>query len=857
MNVRTRPQPRRDERWKHIVRPRVLASFAAAARSDVVLVVAPSGFGKSIALRQHLATLQSSGIEYRLRADFEVVDVVRALAALVGITEGLPTIAHAATERGLHPYVARWLAERIDEEAVPWIALEDVGLAGPEVRAFLGDLLAQPCSTRWYAVTREPADLRLGPLLGDGRLAPAIYGGLLAFDTLEISKLARSRGLLLTAEQSLELLLDSGGWPVAVSLALQQSGDGRFECQLPAAREALRRYVTERACSELRQADRDLLAWGAYVALRPELLERLGVTDAAMALRRLGRVIPLVRYADGEFSVHDLLMEQFSRIEALQPSSARDEKWRRVGDAHLDLGEHGDALRAFVACRDADRILRLLREYGDRLSELGFGADVARALAILPSERRRAEPALLLLEATAETERGRKDLAEDLLRLACAADSEIGRIAAVRLATDLINRGRPGAVEVLAPVALRYPGDPQIQSAFAVALAAAGDRVRLAGALAAGLQSVRRCEDPLSAARAYQRLGLAAHFAGARPEARLHCETALEIVVREGFDGGEARIRSLLYSIAVAEDDDGAIVAEATKMVTASRRAGLCQLEIAGLTALLVHAAERGDDPAYAEIERAFAGLGPVRGYADAFPYAFARAVKEARAGRLASAASSFDRIVFEAEEPPEIVACADALSTLLAAAREPAKARPLLAAFRKRSRRHAIDPRAATTHTIVLLSAAIAILESRHGQRTVAARSARQAVRSAATNRERALATAAHDLARAEEPREWSRAIESLRRAGLAGYADFFALLSPRQHAAPSGTLSSLEREILRLYAERRQAKEIADLLGRNVETVRTHIRNGMKKLGVKGREGLIDLYAASNDFGRTPTQR
>jgi DNA-binding CsgD family transcriptional regulator len=90
-----------------------------------------------------------------------------------------------------------------------------------------------------------------------------------------------------------------------------------------------------------------------------------------------------------------------------------------------------------------------------------------------------------------------------------------------------------------------------------------------------------------------------------------------------------------------------------------------------------------------------------------------------------------------------------------------------------------------------------------------------------------------------------------------LAGYADLFALLAPAARTASPAVLSSLEREILWLYAERRQAKEIADLLGRNVETVRTHIRNGMKKLSVKGREALIDHIAISSEFGQTPTQR
>lgn len=841
---------------KHIDRPRVLAAFSAAARSDVVVLAAGSGFGKSVALRQHLSTLRERGIDYALRADFDVVDVVRALATLIGISEGLPAIVQAATERGLHQYCARWLGERIDECGLAWIALDDVSSAAPDVRAFLGDLLAQPGASRWYVVIREPEDLSFGPLLGDGRLAPTIDGATLAFDLEEILRLAHARGVTLTPDQARELLHGSAGWPVAASLALQSAGNVDFDRHLPAAREALSRYVTDRAYAELRQSDRELLSWGTYTELRPRLLERLGINDAGLSLQRLSRVIPLLGSVGPAFFANDLLMEPFVRAEALLPADVRSKKWGRVGDAHLALGEHGEALRAFVQCGDPQRLISLLRDHGERLNERGFGADLARGLLMIPSDQRRAEPALLLLEATVETERGRKEIAEDLLRRASASNGDVARVASVRLSTELVNRGRHGAVDVLALVALRYPNDPEVQSAFAVALAAAGDLVSLARVVEAGVRAVRHCSDPLVAARAWQRFGVAAHFAGHRTEARIRCEAALEIAAAEGFDGVAARVHSLLYSIAVAEDDDDAMVAEAAKMVAAARRAGLRQIEIAGLTALMVNAAEMGDDAACAEIERDFSGLGPVRGYANALPHATARAISESRRGRFASAAAGLDRIVSEAEEPPDILACADALSALLIAVRDSAEAKARLSELRKHSRRHAIDPRAATSHAVVLLNVVVAILEGRFGQRAAAARSARQAARCAVNKRERALATAAHDLARAEDAREWSRALDGLRNSGQGGYADLFALLAPAQHAVSTAVLTPLEREILFLYAERRQAKEIADLLGRNVETVRTHIRNGMKKLGVSGREALIAFLASLDEFERANTK-
>jgi LuxR family maltose regulon positive regulatory protein len=855
--VQSRLLPGRERGTKHIVRPRVLAAFAEAAQSDVVLVAAAAGYGKSVALRQHLQAIGTQGIAYELRRGFDVVDVFRALATLAGASEGLRTMVHTVAERGLMPYAARWLGERIDERRCDWVALDDVGSASADVRLFLSELLAHSGASRWYAVVGEAEDLHLGPLLAEGRLGPAVDADVLAFDVDEIEELGRLRNAQLTTEQALALKVSTAGWPVAVSISLQLSDEGRFsEAALPRAREALARYIVDRVRESLGPSERELLSWAAYVPLRSDLLEQLGLHDARRSLQRLDRVNPLLRATDNGFAVHGTLMETLASEEALTAPEKRADKWRRVGDAYLAFGMHGDALRSYLNGQKPMRLLPLLRDFGDRLYECGFGADIVRGLAMIPQQERRAEPALLLLEATAEVERGRKDVAEDLLRLASSAGGVDGRTAAVRLATELVNRGRRGAADVLRPVAFMYPDDAEVQSAFAVALAAAGEFSMLGAVVDAGVRAARRCSEPLKAARAWQRLGLAAHFAGTPRVARDRCEIALEIAIAEGLDGVEARIRSLLYNIAVAEDDEDAIVAEARRMVVAARRCGLRQIEMAGLTALLVDAAEVGDDAAFAKAESELAGLGPVRGYGDALPHAFARALGETRRGRFASAMAGLDRIVSENDEPPEIVACAEAISTLIAVSRQSGTSRARLSVMRSRTRSFGVDPRGATSRTSVLLHAVVAAVEASRGHRSLASRAARDAVKAARNRRERELAKAAHGLALAEDRHAWSCVISELRDAGLSGYAQLFDMLAPAADRAPTSILSLSEREILRLYSERRQAKEIADLLDRRVETVRTHIRNGTKKLGVKGREALINLAATRPDFWNAPTQ-
>jgi Flp pilus assembly protein TadD len=177
--------------------------------------------------------------------------------------------------------------------------------------------------------------------------------------------------------------------------------------------------------------------------------------------------------------------------------------------------------------------------------------------------------------ALVETLRGRMDRAEDLLRRALAGPTSVAVVAAVRLSTLLVNRGRTGAAETIAPFAIAHPEDTDVQSAYAVALAAVGRSDEAHSAAIRTAELLQKASEDHVAARAWQRLGLAHHFLGDRALARDRCESALEIAERDGLVGEIARIRSLLYSIAIAEDDDEQIVREADWMAQAARRAAM------------------------------------------------------------------------------------------------------------------------------------------------------------------------------------------------------------------------------------------------------------------------------------------
>ena len=440
-----------------------------------------------------------------------------------------------------------------------------------------------------------------------------------------------------------------------------------------------------------------------------------------------------------------------------------------------------------------------------------------------------------------EVDQGRKDVAADILRRAIEGGGTVAPIAAVRLASDLVNRGRPGAADVLRPIALEHLDDAEVQSAFALALGAAGSHRELAIVEKRALACVRRCAQPLTAARSWQRLAVTAHFTQRWMLARERCASALEIASEHGFDGVEARTRSLLFNIAFALDEPEGVVAEAGLMVQAARRCGARQIELAGLSELFVEAAETGNDALYAETAAALEGLGPIRGYASAFPHAFARALGETWSGNHVTAIAILNRIVHENDESPDAVMCADALATAIAIASDAANAKRYVQHLRVASRPSRLDPRALAGHNAVVTLATRAIIEAAHGQRGLALRAAREANRIATTRRERGLARAMHDAVAADDQQRWTQMLDSLRNDGLSGYARLFAHVVPKAAAVHRSVLTPREREILQLYAQRRQAKEIAASLDVHVATVHTHIKNGLRKLRLHGREALI----------------
>jgi DNA-binding NarL/FixJ family response regulator len=76
-------------------------------------------------------------------------------------------------------------------------------------------------------------------------------------------------------------------------------------------------------------------------------------------------------------------------------------------------------------------------------------------------------------------------------------------------------------------------------------------------------------------------------------------------------------------------------------------------------------------------------------------------------------------------------------------------------------------------------------------------------------------------------------------------------ARLSAEANEAPHALVNRLrprELAILRLYADGFQTRQIAELLVLSPHTVRTHVRNALRRLGVSSRSEAVELLDRTN---------
>ena len=840
------------------MRTRLNDRLARAASFPVTLIVAPAGFGKSVALRDFLLASRMDAVRYDVRREDDTLmafalRLSEALAPIVpGAIAAFPSMQQRAMEA---PDPARlicsWFAEHLSK-TVGTIVVDDLHFAAadPTVFAFLGALIDRTCERiSWIIASRSDAGLPIASWLAYGRMDRAIGESDLRF-TVEEALAAAEEAEPGVAPAEVRSLVDlTEGWPVAMAIALRTHTHAA-DLRDAATREMVYRYLAEQIFASLSDPQREfLLASSIFPAFDVEIAQALGGTPEFIGELRRG-VAFLNETAPGQYRYHDLFRD-FLESELLRRGEAA---WRHaVASGAALLEERGDvatALSMYARARHVPYIGRLVERFGFALFERGHAEALAFALNVLPEETRVQSASVLGLRAMLDAASGRFDVARRGFTTAIdRATDEALRLELVhRYALELV-RHDEDCIALLEPYASDDSIAPQLRAPLLATLATAFARAYRAreasDTMTLALDALGPIGNDAVRARVYQQAAFVQLLDSTRQRAREFANVAVELALAHNLHEVAVRAYSVLYTIAYDDADDPiAALAILDRLLECARKGASSQARVFGLMASCWIEAERGDEAALERIDRAL----------DAEPGGLPRVQVEALLPALAlraawnrdftrslallngvEAGPSDDRRAYRASELALYAFAAGAIddgelaydAALEALARW---SRPTRRAF------------------VAQLNVAFADLQRGH----VAAAHRRIAeienAAPASMRRVRALAHAARTLYRLQlgqiERAVWLGALERLRAEQYGGLARLLEAIPFAESSEGSyASLTGAEREVLSLLATGASSKEVAARSGRSARTVDTHIRSICQKLNCRGRQAAIAL--------------
>ena len=350
-----------------VPRPRVTAALERAAEHAVVLVSAPAGYGKTVAVASWLAE-QPAGWVSLDAADDDPVRLWTYAAAALGVPLGDGPLETAI--------------DRLAACGVP-LVLEDVHvLRDPACLATVE--YATRTFERLVLITRTDPPLSLGRLRAHGALGE-VRAAELAFTVAEAA-------LVLGDDvDAPAVVARTEGWPAAVYLVrlwLRAGGDAD---RLPT--QHLLEYVTTKVLAGLSDDERGFLTrTSALARLSPELCDHvLGRDDSAARLAALVRAnlfVMALDEHDGWFRCHDLVRELLRRslpAEEAATMARRAAKWFAERDLIEPAVEHalqaGDSRRV-AELVDTHHLMLLAPAEPRNARPLADGAAGVRAVAL-------------------------------------------------------------------------------------------------------------------------------------------------------------------------------------------------------------------------------------------------------------------------------------------------------------------------------------------------------------------------------------------------------------------------------------------------------------------------------------------
>ncbi|MFY9885793.1 MAG: AAA family ATPase, partial [Candidatus Cybelea sp.] len=661
-----------------IGRARLGERLAASETCPITLLIAPAGYGKSVALRQYLRSIREPNVRFVLRAEH-----VTLLGFLRGFTESLRESApHAITslagayERSTGTakragMLASWLHAHLESFAGV-IAIDDLHLADddPEVARFLTSLIERTKGKiRWILASRSTTGLPVGTWLAYRDADLALDEQDLRFTLEEAREAARGLGLAIRDEELTELLTLTEGWPAAMTFALRTSTRSSELRNVSAlTREIIYRLLAEQVYATLDADERGLLEVAVVLpVIDVSVLERAGFDRAFTIVERLReRTAFIYEESPGIYHCHDLFRDFLRRETALAGKRSQQTVHDRAARALEAGGDVEHAIVSYVASGSPGDVVRLLERHGLDLLERARGDVVARAVEALDEKTRRENASVLALQGALQAIAGKFARAESLLRRAidrAGSDRDLVATTSLRLASLMANQGEDvsGLLSAVGEDAAQRPA----HRAEALSLVA-GQR-----AVAGDLETARRAVTQVEAlmldidseavrAKILHHTGIAFHHLGMAERAFEVLTQSSELAADLHLYSIASRANVVLSNLVLHEHDDvqrQLLYAEVA--AEAATKAGDAFALQSALLAMLSAEMRRGDVEKSIEIEQK---LSTVRKSDLAVPYlVMFRSLRLAWEGRFSEAHQlvasawahlpyNFDRIVSGSE---------------------------------------------------------------------------------------------------------------------------------------------------------------------------------------------------------------
>jgi ATP/maltotriose-dependent transcriptional regulator MalT len=840
--------------FRPIERPRVYERLLAAAEYRITTIVAPAGFGKSVALRQFVRRRPSCVLYEVARESKTLLQFVRGFCdAFASYRPGLRAALRTAFE-GTATSSARgrdlgnWAAVHLrDLKATIVLDNLEVSNDDPEISQYLTTVIEHTrAQMHWLLASREPLALPIASWLAYHEAGIGLDQDDLRFTLDEARASATGAGISISEYDLATVFRLTGGWPAALTFAFWAAMKARDAQSLTdETREMVYQYLAEQVWSSLDAELQGFLAVAAFLPwIDQAFAEAFGGDQPARLIDRLRSRIGLLTTREvGVYELHDLFRTFIERTISNRSNIQVHDARLRAAQILENNNLYAEAIDAYVNAGAHDALARLLNERNVTLLDSGHYDVAMRALRnIRPSSFRLA--GVLYLKAAIEESQGHIRRAEALYARALSkAPDNVSLRASIscRYSLLLYQQGRTDGIALLDELAgrsdLSESDRTDVTGSLAVLAAYLGDQARATALMDSALALAETADDQLRA-RTYGRASTVSFFAGDEEALQGFASEAAHIAESCSLYSLAARVYTSLSAQYTAAGRIGLASAYAERIVASAEKAGDPQLRARGLGELMALEAELGNEDRLLSAEKELGAIG-YHGPNGLFGLLVARAMSLLWNARFEDAADFLSRVREGSLPWHQHRVQTSLLAVAYAASGNQSLALRALAAY------DLCVSRDTDTHTVFVrpreLGLRYAILAALIlGERSIARRLKLKAPPVDANFSSFEGFDDALSALRCHSRRKLEAALASMRTASQSGIARLIAattLTSFDVDITPEVRLTAAEAAILRSLAEGLTNKAIADAQGRTVNTIRTHVASILRKLRCETR--------------------